>query len=68
MVALAIGLFAAIVLLIFADGDPTTFIAFGEEATATLKYGEEALGREVVTRRSKVMTASFSLFRQTIHG
>ena len=50
MVALAIGLFAAIVLLIFADGDPTTFIAFGEEATATLKYGEEALGREVVTR------------------
>jgi len=50
VVALVIAVLAAIRLLAFADWDPTVSVAFGEEATLTLDYAEEKLGRDVLTR------------------
>lgn len=50
LLALVIGILAAIRLLAVFDWDPTVFTAFGEEATAITEYAEEELGREVLTR------------------
>lgn len=50
LVALVIGILAALRLLIVFDWDPTTFAAFGEEAVRTTEYAEDKLGREVLTR------------------
>jgi len=47
---LVIATLVAVRLLAGAAWDPTIFTAFGEEATLTLDYAEEKLGREVVTR------------------
>lgn len=49
-VALLIAVVLALRLLAFFDWDPTVFTAFGEEATATTRYAEERLGREVLVR------------------
>ncbi len=48
----ALTLFSLYALRVLADfgWDPAMFVAFGEDATPTLLYGEEKLGREVVTR------------------
>ncbi|MBW3590200.1 MAG: hypothetical protein KY429_12380 [Actinobacteria bacterium] len=48
--ALIIATLAALRLLVVFDMDPTVFTAFGDETTATTQYGEEKLGREVLTR------------------
>lgn len=50
VVALFIGVLAAVRLLAVFDWDPTVFTAFGEDATATTAYAEERLDREVLTR------------------
>lgn len=50
ILAVIIGVLAAVRLLTVFDWDPTVFTAFGEEAIATTEYGEEKLGREVLTR------------------
>ncbi len=48
----ALTLFSLYAVRVLADfgWDPAMFVAFGEDATPTLLYGEEKLGREVVTR------------------
>ena len=50
IVALIIGVLAAMRLLYVFDWDPTVFTAFGEEAYATTEFAEQKLGREVLTR------------------
>jgi hypothetical protein len=53
LVALCFGVVASIRLLAVNEWDPTIFAAFGEEATLTLEYAEQQLGRDVITRRAQ---------------